>query len=101
MNKSLEWKENIDPIEWDNLLASFNGHPLQSAQWGESRWAADKIKQVRWIAYQDNQPIYLVRFEERYIFKLLKIAWIPKSICINNVELSLQIQSELFKRFKC
>lgn len=73
-----EWKENLSSKEWDNLLSILNGHPLQSAKWGDAKKLSNGIKDHRWAAFKNGVPIFLVRFEERWFLKLLKIAWAPK-----------------------
>lgn len=74
----VEWKENSDPLEWDAMVVSLQGHPLQSAQWGNARERTEGIKEYRWVAYQHGAPVFIARFEERRILKWIKIAWVPK-----------------------
>src|SRR3990167_2298309 len=71
------WQDNIDTLTWDQLLTQYHGHPLQSAKWGDAR-KQENIRDHRWCAYQHGQPVYLVRFEERYFLHWIEIAWVPK-----------------------
>lgn len=86
------WKDDLSSEQWDQMLASLKGHPLQTAKWGHSRRIADGIVDVRWAAFIDEKPIYLVRFEIRYIFKILKIAWVPRgpTVAVGCDETALQ-----------
>jgi hypothetical protein len=74
----LNWKENLSPAAWDALLASIGGHPLQSALWGESRKVIYNIKDKRWAAYHEEKLVALIRFEQRGVSIVKKIAWIPQ-----------------------
>lgn|SRR3990167_3038668 len=74
----LEWRKNIDPAEWDELLTSMKGHFLQSAVWGEARKQADGIEDARYVALRNGEPIYMARVETRIFLKKIKIAWIPR-----------------------
>lgn len=74
----LEWREDLNDMEWDELLTSMKGHPLQSTIWGNSKKRIDGINDSRWVAFKDGIPVYLVRFETRYFLKKIKIAWIPR-----------------------
>ncbi|OGT45938.1 MAG: hypothetical protein A3E83_02540 [Gammaproteobacteria bacterium RIFCSPHIGHO2_12_FULL_41_20] len=73
-----EWKDNLSAEEWDTILSKLNGHPLQSAQWGDSRKSSCGINYYRWVAFKGGIPVFLARLEERYYLKFFKIAWIPK-----------------------
>ena len=75
---SIEWKSDFSSNEWDALLAEMGGHPLQSTLWGNARKQIEGIDDQRWAAYQNGQPIGLVRFELRGIGPIKKIAWIPQ-----------------------
>ncbi|EKD55078.1 MAG: methicillin resistance protein [uncultured bacterium] len=77
-NINFKWDENVSPQNWDNLLSQLNGHPLQSAKWGDSKKASCGVKDHRWAVFKNELPVFLVRFEEKRIFKFLKIAWAPK-----------------------
>ncbi len=78
-----EWKKDLSRAEWDNLLQQLDGHPLQSAAWGDSKNLSSHTKDHRWAIYQNGSPIFLVRFEERILLNFLKIAWIPRGPVIN------------------
>lgn len=88
-NGPIEWKFNFSPNEWDTLLAKLGGHPLQSALWGNARKQIEGIEDQRWAAYQNGQPIGLVRFELRGFGPIKKVAWIPQgptSSCWKEIE---------------
>jgi Acetyltransferase (GNAT) domain len=74
----IEWRHDPDPAEWDSALARLEGHPLQSAFWGDARRAVDGIRDHRWWATCRGVPVWMVRFEERRIPGLGCIAWAPK-----------------------
>lgn len=100
MKNSIEWKENLTSEEWNKALTSLGGHPLQSANWGNSRCHIDHIKDKRWIAYSNGRPVYLSRFEERCLFKHIKIAWIPKGPTVSSDVNGELLQKEFFQRLK-
>lgn len=95
-----EWREDLLPSEWDAILSSMQGHPLQSAQWGQSRYLSDGISDRRWVAYKNGYPVYLIRFEERKIFGLLKVAWSPKGPTIADPVTEKLVEKDFFKRLK-
>jgi lipid II:glycine glycyltransferase (peptidoglycan interpeptide bridge formation enzyme) len=97
---NIEWKENLTSEEWDTILSSLQGHPLQSAKWGDARKAADGINDIKWAVFQDGQPVFLVRAEERYLFKKIKIAWIPRGPTVANRLHEKQLHEEFLKRLK-
>jgi lipid II:glycine glycyltransferase (peptidoglycan interpeptide bridge formation enzyme) len=99
-NEVIGWEKNLTSQEWDSILASLNGHPLQSAKWGDSRELADGIKDTRWVAFKNGKPIYLARIEERNVFGLIKIAWIPRGPTVLDLNDECHIQEELLKRLK-
>lgn len=72
------WEKNLSAAEWDKYLASFNGHPLQSALWGDARQKVDGIESHRWLAFFEDQLVLMIRFEVRYIPVLGRLAWIPR-----------------------
>lgn len=98
MTSLFEWKENLKPAEWDAALASLQGHPLQSAQWGDARKQVEGIKDTRWAAFKDGQPVYLVRFETRKILKWIKIAWVPCGPTLLDAHYELVLQKEFLQR---
>src|SRR3990167_10243862 len=95
-----EWRENISSQEWDTVLLAMGGHFLQSAKWGNSRKLTHKINDNRWLALKDGNPIYLVRFEERGFFGLIKIAWIPKGPVVSSQGYELLVHNEFLTRLK-
>ncbi len=64
--------------EWDRELAHLGGHPWQSALWGNARRNVDCVIDHRWLVCRGSRIIQMVRFEERRIPALGKIAWIPR-----------------------
>ncbi|OGT37639.1 MAG: hypothetical protein A3F12_04990 [Gammaproteobacteria bacterium RIFCSPHIGHO2_12_FULL_38_14] len=94
-NFNYEWNENLTESEWDKFLSQLNGHPLQSAKWGNSRHLANKINDYRWAAFKNNAPVFIARFEERRVFKFFKIAWVPKGPIVADDE----NESVLYKQF--
>jgi len=74
-----KWTNNFDPNKWDYYIANFNGHPLQSALWGEARKAVDGIKSQYFSHFlDDDTPDFMARVETRSIRGIGDIAWIPK-----------------------
>ena len=73
----IEWRKDPDPADWDSALARLGGHPLQSALWGTARKAIDGFQESRWMALKGGAPVYLIRYEERPVPALGKIAWVP------------------------
>lgn len=96
----LEWKEDISPNEWDTLLTSLQGHFLQSAQWGTAKRSVNGIKDHRWAAFKNGEPIFLVRFEERKLLKIFKIAWIPRGPTIHQDHNEATLKKEFFRRLR-
>ena len=80
----LQWKEDLNPTEWDALLCKLDGHPLQSALWGQAKQKMYGISDRRLAFYAQNKPIALMRIENRGIPVLSKIAWIPQGPALDN-----------------
>ena len=83
------WVEGADPHLFDNTLASLDGHPLQSAFWGNARKKVDGITQLLLQYQSSNGEITgLARVEVRSISRLKvgKIAWLPKGPLLTNNE---------------
>lgn len=71
--------QEMDDIEaWDRMLAGLNGHPLQSARWGEARKHVDGLESCYLTCKQSGNPLFLVRVETRKLPLLGKVAWIPR-----------------------
>lgn len=94
--QSLLWKTNLNPKDWDSLLTKVAGHPLQSAAWGEAK----KTKDNYWVAFLKEQPVFMVRFEERSVAKLFKIAWVPKGPIVVEQALEAQAWAEFLTKLK-
>jgi len=75
---ALNWVRDIEADQWDRILASFGGHPLQSALWGESRRCAESMEDRRWAAFSQDAPVWLARFEIRRILLHGRVAWLPR-----------------------
>lgn len=99
-NENFEWKEIINSNEWDEILASLQGHPLQSAKWGDARKINELIKDIRWAVFKNGEPIYLVRFETRLFLGFLKIAWVPRGPTELYSNYSLILKEEFLQRLK-
>ncbi|MCK4814459.1 GNAT family N-acetyltransferase [bacterium] len=78
----MEWIVNQESSEWDRNLASINGHPLQSALWGDARKQVDGITDIRFVCTENGEPIFMARVEERTVPVLGKVAWIPRGPAI-------------------
>src|SRR3990172_8170347 len=46
--QQLTWNTDLPAAVWDRRLAEMRGHPLQSALWGDARYAVDGIQNHRW-----------------------------------------------------
>lgn len=64
--------------EWDRELARLGGHPWQSALWGDVRRHVDGVIDHRWLVRRSNKIVQMVRFEERRIPALGRVAWITR-----------------------
>ncbi len=95
-----EWNENLTSDEWDGFLSQFHGHPLQSTKWGDAKKLSCGIHDHRWIAFKNGTPYFMARFEERWLFKLLKIAWIPKGPVILDKHYESTLHKEFLSRLK-
>lgn len=95
-----EWRENLSREEWDRILSEMNGHPLQSALWGNARKIADHIHDTRWAVFKEGLPVYLVRIEERSLFGLIKIAWIPRGPVVHHPNQEQLLRDQFLKRLK-
>ena len=74
----IDWRCDIEAVEWDRMLAELGGHPLQSALWGQARREVDGIRDHRWVAMKDNCPIFMIRIEERRLPGFGWVGWAPK-----------------------
>lgn len=72
------WQEIVDVNVWDRMLAGLNGHPLQSARWGEARRRVDGYDSHYLTCMQDRRPLLLARVETRKFSLLGKVAWVPR-----------------------
>jgi len=102
VSQSSEWREIGDGKVWDGMLAELNGHPLQSAKWGEARSEVDGHESLYLMFGENGNPLCMARVETRHLSVVGKAAWIPRgpSMALNmsssGVEIALQ--QELCKR---
>ena len=75
---SLAWADGLAGDRWDAALAALGGHPLQSSLWGDARRAVDGIRDHRWMARRGAEVVWMVRFEERRIPGVGRVAWAPR-----------------------
>lgn len=78
LSTGIEWRIDPDPADWDSALAALGGHPLQSALWGNARRHVDGICDHRLMALRAGSPLYMIRFEERRVPLLGRVAWAPR-----------------------
>jgi len=95
-----EWIENLSVKEWDYYLSQLHGHPLQSAKWGDAKKNANGINDYRWVACKDGSPVFMARFEERRLFKFIKIAWCPKGPLIISETNDSVIKDEFLSKLR-
>lgn len=74
----LNWNFDVDAKQWDNLLSLNNGHPLQSALWGEARRRVDGVEDRRWAAFDGGEVVWMGRYEIRQIPVGGRVVWIPR-----------------------
>ena len=72
------WRDDLSDTEWDDALSRLGGHPLQSAHWGRALHVAAGRCYVALAAFDDTQPVWMVRAEIRKLSLLGKVAWIPR-----------------------
>lgn len=72
------WMSNHNSKEWDVLLTSLGGHPLQSALWGNAKRDIYGIIDQRFALYDQDKLLALMRVENRGLKSFLKIGWIPQ-----------------------
>lgn len=100
MRNLFEWKENLNAHEWDTILATMQGNPLQSKQWGTAMKLALPIKDYYWAAFKNGQPIYLVRFEKESILKFFNHASVLTGPTLLNENDELTLQQDFFRKLK-
>ena len=73
------WVGDMSSAAWDQALAGLGGHPLQTALWGDTRFAVDGIPNQRWAAADsDDRCLLMARIEARAVRGVGKVAWIPR-----------------------
>jgi lipid II:glycine glycyltransferase (peptidoglycan interpeptide bridge formation enzyme) len=100
MTTQFSWKTNLTPKEWDTILTSAAGHPLQSATWGQAHRRFRLSQDHYWMAYYEEQPVFLVRFEERRYAGFIKIAWVPRGPIVIEPFFEAEAMSEFLKKLK-
>lgn len=79
LRQNFDIKTDFSGDQWDGVLASLGGHPLQSALWGDARQACDGVYDQRLVVYNKNEIIGLIRLEQRGKGPLKKfLAWVPQ-----------------------
>ncbi|MBA4695790.1 MAG: peptidoglycan bridge formation glycyltransferase FemA/FemB family protein [Legionella sp.] len=96
---AIRWKKNLSPKQWDDTVASMQGHLLQTATWGQAKKTTFYLLDHYWIAYQKEQPIFLVRFEEKR-YAGFKIAWIPKGPIFLHYDMSSIVFNDFLNQLK-
>lgn len=95
-----EWRNNVEADEWNHNIASYQGHPLQSAAWGQAKITCGSTSEHRWAAYKNGTPVFFARFEEKRIFPFFKVAWCPRGpVCSNDMDES-SLYNSFFKELK-
>ena len=74
----MQIEQDLSSAEWDRALVDVGGHPWQSAHWGDARREVDGIVDHRWLLRNGREIVQMLRFEERRIPGLGKVAWIPR-----------------------
>jgi hypothetical protein len=59
------------------MLAALDGHPLQSAAWGDARRAVEGIEELRLAAFIGDEPVLLARVELRPVLGE-RGGWVPR-----------------------
>jgi hypothetical protein len=96
----IEWREDLNSVEWDVALARLGGHPLQSALWGDARRAVDRVRDHRWMALRTGKPVWMIRCEERAVPALGPIGWVPKGPAGETPSGAGALPSALIERLK-
>jgi hypothetical protein len=75
-------EEDLSSAEWDRALVPLAGHPWQSAHWGDARREVDGVVDHRWLLRDGDSVVQMLRFEERRVPGIGKIAWAPRGPAI-------------------
>lgn len=73
-----DWFKIDDAEVWDCTLAKMDGHPLQSAAWGEARRKFDGLESLYLQLNADGKPCGMARVETRKLPLLGRVAWVPR-----------------------
>jgi len=92
------WNCDSTTAEWDALLTILGGHPLQSALWGDARRLAENVEDRRWVAFAEEAPVWMGRFEIRDLPIHGRVAWLPRGPVWAGHELTAQAHQEFLAR---
>ena len=96
---------DIDAAEWDRELAALNGHPWQSAYWGNTQHEIEGVPDRRIRLRRNGETVQMVRVEQRNVPKLGKMAWVRRgptnSVAAGVPELEPEIVSWLGREGYC
>lgn len=97
---SCDWIQVDDNDAWNHTLGFMNGHPLQSAAWGEGRRKCDGLESIYLQLSSNGRPCGMARVETRKLPLLGKVAWVPRGpVCATGNEQDLQ--ASLCLKLKC
>lgn len=74
----ISYHNNLSDDEWDLRVAQVDGHPLQSALWGNAKRTLYDISDERFAFYVNDKLAVLVRVETRGKKPFFACAWIPQ-----------------------
>ncbi|MDB4303305.1 GNAT family N-acetyltransferase [Desulfosarcina sp.] len=98
-SESFGWREIGDGEAWDGMLAELNGHPLQSARWGEARREVDGHKSLYLMFEENGNPLCMARVETRRLPVVGKVAWIPRgpsrALNVGSCDVEIGLRQEL------
>jgi len=93
------WREIFDGEAWDDMLAELNGHPLQSARWGEARRQVDGHESLYLMFEESGNPLCMARVETRRLPVVGKAAWIPRgpsrALNVGSCDVGIGLRQEL------
>ena len=76
-----------NPRRWDDLLPRLFGHPLQSRLWGDALSHHTHGRESLYLHdTREAGPDWIARVEERRLFGVGKVAWIPRGPVFQSVE---------------
>ena len=93
------WRR-ADRDEWDDLVVSIGGHPLQTTVWGDCRKIVDGIDDLKLTAFQNKTIVGLARVELRSSRILGKIGWVPQGPVMGNLSNRAALEESLRTELK-